>query len=130
MPTYYYFNPVLAGDLSLNVQVMTARLRQVLFLVAGGQPLADRGLVFVQALNCRGEGAAGIALRADTADELTQVSDPAGGSANGHGIFHNLPAGTATLSAEVLTTGRTFGTTAVHVRPDALTHVRLAPTGK
>jgi hypothetical protein len=64
------------------------------------------------------------------ADDLTQVLYPAGGSANGHGGFNNLPAGTATLSAEILATGRIIGTTVVHVRPDAITHAVLAPAGK
>ena len=53
MPTYYYFNPGIDGDLRVTLNVPTrATLQQLTFLIQSPQ-MGDRGLVLLSALNCR-----------------------------------------------------------------------------
>jgi hypothetical protein len=136
VPLYYYLGPFLDGDASVTLQAMTMTLLQQLSFVVQVPMLTERGMVLVNALNCESKAAAGVAIRADAADDLAQPFFVVGGIPNtsrndtdptGYGGFFNLREGLTSLTGEIVATGRTYGTTTVQVRPGTITQTSLVP---
>jgi hypothetical protein len=139
LPSYYFFNPPIAGALSVNVQVMNTRLFQMLNLLMEVQPLADRGMILVSAQSCLGHRAPGVSIRVNPADDLTTpfcvesgVPNPSltGTNADGFGGLSNVPAGNVMVSGEILASGRTYGDVSLFVKPDSLTVTPVVAVGK
>ena len=139
LPAYYFLNPAIVGDVSVNVTVMNARLLDVFHVLLEAQPLPDRGMVLVSAVDCRGLPARDVAFRLDTADPLTTPFYVEGGvpiasrtstNADGFGGVVNVAAGDATVSGEILANVRRYGDVGLFVRPNALVQTQLIPTGK
>jgi len=138
VPSYYYFNPGVGSDVNVSITMTTVTARNQLNGFMGLPQLDDRGLILVQTSNCRSEAAAGISIRADSADEATTTFYVVGGlpdtsvnstGSDGFGGFANIMAGTAMITGEILETGREIGTISLHVRPNAITQTRLLPAG-
>jgi hypothetical protein len=139
VPTYYYFNPGVDGDLSVTLDMLTGRLlEQMTFLVESPQ-MADRGLILVSALNCRLEPAEGVAISADPGDPLSKLFYVVGGVPNaslaatgpdGYGGFANINSGSVTVTGSIEQTGRQIDSVAFQVRPNSVTQTRLVARGK
>jgi hypothetical protein len=139
LPSYYFFNPPIAADLSVNVSMMSNRLRQVFGQLVEVQPLPDRGMIVVNALDCRGLPAPGVAFRSDRADELATpfyvesgvpIGSRSSTNSDGFGGLFNVPTGLTMVSGEVLATGRTFGDVSLIVWPNSLVQTRLVAAGQ
>jgi hypothetical protein len=139
VPSYYYFNPGVDSDLRVTLNAMTgALLLQLAFLVEAPQ-MADRGLILVNALNCRLEPAVGVAFSTDPADTLSTlfyvvggVPDTSSGATGPDGFagFANINAGNVAVTGEIAETGREIDSVAFHVRPSSLTQTRLVARGQ
>jgi hypothetical protein len=100
---------------------------------------AGRGVVAFQVRDCGGAPAGGVRLTADTADGLSRTiylgdmgASFTGGATDAGsdalGLIFDLPAGAATLTAELAATGTPVARADVIVRAGALTALELPPT--
>jgi hypothetical protein len=138
LPAYYFVNPLVAADVSVNVSMMNSRLQQMFNLLVEVQQLPDRGMILVNALDCRGLPAPGVVFRSDRADELATPFYVEGGvpirsrsstNSDGFGGLINVPAGTTMVSGEIVASGRTLGQVPLFVLPNSLVQTQLAPVG-
>jgi hypothetical protein len=139
LPAYYFFNPPIASDLNVNVSMMTSRLQQMFNRLVEVQQLPDRGMILVNALDCRGLPAPGVVFRSDRADELATPFYVEGGvpirsrsstNSNGFGGLVNVPAGITMVSGEIAASGRTLGEVSLIVWPNSLVQTRLVAVGQ
>ena len=101
------------------------------------QPRGDRGTIIGLSYDCQGNGAEGIQLSSDQADEFTAPFYMAAGfpsleatrtDKSGQGGIANVPAGPRLISGTRADTGELIGTVNVQSRPIQITYTSMLPT--
>jgi hypothetical protein len=136
--TMYFFNPPVDADRVIPFIPLVpfdalARFGDQLKM----QPLADRGTVIGLSYDCQGNGADGVQLFSDQADEFTAPFYMASGfpsleatqtDKSGQGGIANVPLGPRLISGRRADTGELFGTVSIQTRAIWITYTSMLPT--
>ena len=139
LTTLYYVMQPYKIERSQPLLLVSARQRDVLALTGGYPADASRGMVIIEAYDCSGEAAPGIAFTSSNPesahftltgavpnfDAEVTVRDEANGSALGG--FLNAATGVTTFSARVGVDGPLLGQFTVNVRADTVTYLQWFP---
>jgi len=135
----YYFNPGVASDVNVSVQIGTPGIVAGLTGIVGSEQLEDRGLILLNVLDCQGAAGGGITYKADGTDDLSRTFYVVDGlptasvnatDATGYGGLVNVLPGARTVHGEIEATGRRIDTISVRVRANAITYSRLVALGQ
>ncbi len=137
VPTLYFFNPPVDSDLDVPaLSLSTSQSRGALL----GQLGADTALgdVLLNSFDCAGKPASGISYTLSPSGSGAipfylssglPTRNAATTDATGYGGFVNVPAGTVTIKATEMKSGRNIQTLTLVVRPGASTWSKVIPDG-
>jgi hypothetical protein len=136
--TMYFFNPPLEKDRVIPfIPLVPFDALQVFGDLLGMLPLLDRGTVIGLSYDCEGNGAEGIELSCDEADENTKafymVADYPSLAVtktdkSGQGGIANVRAGSRFLYGRRADTGEVIGTVSVQSRASWIAYTSMLPT--
>jgi hypothetical protein len=137
--TLYYFNPPVDRDLTVPFITVASTVDYTNLLGAlGTSPSATRGTVVVISTDCKGNPAAGVSYSTPDGDAQSKVFYYVNGLPSvsatatdlaGYGGITNLPAGSVTFNARLVSTGARFAPISLVVRSGALSFSQVVPFG-